>query len=129
MSEQGPAGDDKSAQWWSTAIIDMKPGEIRYRGYAIEELIGNVGLVPMIWLMLRGDLPTKPQAALLDAVRRAQKRYGLNPVGTVGTQTLAALNVPVDHRVAYVWADETESWTDVNGVEVSEDEPGRESVR
>ena len=30
-----------AADWWETAIIDMKPGEIRYRGYAVEELIGN----------------------------------------------------------------------------------------
>ena len=30
-------------------------------------------------------------------------------------------DVPVDHRVAYVWADETESWTDVEGNAVAED--------
>lgn len=29
--------------------------------------------------------------------------------------------VPVDHRVAYVWADETESWTDAEGNAVAED--------
>ena len=34
--------------WWRTEIIDIKPGEIRYRGYAIEELIGNVGFAEMI---------------------------------------------------------------------------------
>jgi hypothetical protein len=28
--------------WWSTAIIDMKPGMIRFRGFAIEDLIGRV---------------------------------------------------------------------------------------
>ncbi len=37
--------------WWSTSIIDMKPGSIRIRGYAIEELIGRVGFVDMIYLM------------------------------------------------------------------------------
>ncbi|AZZ83944.1 nuclease (plasmid) [Gordonia alkanivorans] len=30
-------------------------------------------------------------------------------------------DVPVDHRVAYVWADETESWTDAEGNAVAED--------
>lgn len=25
-------------EWWSTSIIDMKPGSIRLRGYAIEEI-------------------------------------------------------------------------------------------
>lgn len=47
--------------------------------------------------------------ALLDAVRRAQKRYGLNPVGTVGTQTLAALNVPVGRRIQAIMAN-MERW-------------------
>ena len=41
--------------WWSTSIIDMKPGAIRYRGYAIEELIGNISFPAMIWLVLRGQ--------------------------------------------------------------------------
>jgi citrate synthase len=57
---------NKVEDWWSTQIIDMKPGEIRYRGYAIEELIGNVGFTEMIWLMMHGELPTKGQAELLE---------------------------------------------------------------
>ena len=27
--------DPTVSQWWQTDIIDMKPGEIRYRGYEI----------------------------------------------------------------------------------------------
>ena len=36
--------------WWSTSIIDMKPGMIRFRGYAIEDLIGRVGFADMVYL-------------------------------------------------------------------------------
>ncbi|WCM94868.1 citryl-CoA lyase [Acidovorax sp. NCPPB 2350] len=53
--------------WWRTSIIDMAPGEIRYRGYPIEELIGRIGFAQMVWLMTRGDLPCEAQARLLDA--------------------------------------------------------------
>lgn len=56
-----------SKNWWRTEIIDMKPGSIRYRGYAIEDLIGNLGFAEMIWLMLRGELPGPGQGALLEA--------------------------------------------------------------
>ncbi|GAA3254231.1 hypothetical protein GCM10020258_11830 [Sphingomonas yabuuchiae] len=46
---------------------------------------------------------------LLAAVRRAQRRYGLNPVGTVGTQTIAVLNVPVAQRIRQIMAN-MERW-------------------
>lgn len=54
-------------QWWQTDIIDMKPGEIRYRGYPIEELIGRVNFADMVWLMTRGELPSHAESALLEA--------------------------------------------------------------
>nr|WP_163503772.1 citryl-CoA lyase [Halomonas socia] len=59
--------DAQAADWWQTEIIDMRPGEIRYRGYPIEQLIGRIGFAEMVWLMTRGELPTKAQAVLLEA--------------------------------------------------------------
>ena len=53
--------------WWSTAIVEMQPGTIRFRGYAIEELIGRVGFAEMVWLLTRGELPDRRQAELLEA--------------------------------------------------------------
>lgn len=52
---------------------------------------------------------SKFDAGLLDAVRRAQRRYGLNPAGQVGEQTLAALNVPVQARIRQIMAN-MERW-------------------
>jgi citrate synthase len=57
----------KATEWWSTEIIDMKPGVIRFRGFPIEQLIGAVSFPQMIWLMLRGEMPSGEQAALLEA--------------------------------------------------------------
>src|SRR5689334_22477036 len=53
--------------WWDTALIDIHPGKIAIRGYAIEDLIGNVTFPDMIWLMLQGELPTRRQSKLLEA--------------------------------------------------------------
>jgi citrate synthase len=63
-------------EWWSTSIIEMQPGVIRYRGYAIEELIGAVGFAEMIWLLTRGDLPEPAQARLLEAALVAAVDHG-----------------------------------------------------
>lgn len=68
MSDKDPAAIlDAAKAWWSTAIIDMKPGSIRFSGYSVEQLIGTVSFPQMIWLMLRGSMPTPAQAALLEA--------------------------------------------------------------
>ncbi len=62
--------------WWATSIIDMQPGAIRYRGYAIEELIGKVGFAEMIWLLTRGDLPDPRAARLLECALVAAVDHG-----------------------------------------------------
>jgi len=63
--------------WWRTSIIEMSPGVIRYRGYPIEELIARrVSLAQMIWLMTRGELPSRAQAALLEAALMSAVDHG-----------------------------------------------------
>src|ERR1044071_5475538 len=62
--------------WWTTDIIDIHPGEIALRGYPIEELIGNVGFPDMVYLLLRGELPERAQAELLEAAMVASVDHG-----------------------------------------------------
>jgi citrate synthase len=65
-----------ASDWWTTSIVEMQPGVIRFRGYPIEELIGNVSLAQMIWLLTRGELPSKAQGALLDAALMSAVDHG-----------------------------------------------------
>ena len=69
-------GRARAEAWWRTSIIEMRPGIIRYRGYAIEDLIGHVSFSGMIWLMLRGDLPSEGQAGLLDTALMSAVDHG-----------------------------------------------------
>lgn len=85
----------KVEDWWSTQIIDMKPGEIRYRGYAIEELIGNVGFAEMIWLMMRGELPVKGQAELLEIALMSAVDHGPQAPGIAIARMAATCGVSV----------------------------------
>jgi citrate synthase len=62
--------------WWESEITDIAPGSIRVRGYRIEELIGRVSFSSMIWLVLRGELPTQRQADLFGAVLVAGVDHG-----------------------------------------------------
>ena len=82
----GAAGDETNGKrkpgasdvsdWWRTDIIDMMPGAIRMRGRPIEDLIGHVTFPQMIWLMLRGELPTPAAAKLLEAALVAAVDHG-----------------------------------------------------
>lgn len=76
VGETHDASRQAAEDWWRTSIIDMQPGVIRYRGYAIEELIGRVRFSEMVWLMLRGELPNSGQADLLDAALVAAVDHG-----------------------------------------------------
>lgn len=68
MNDKAPEAIlDSAKAWWSTSIIDMKPGVIRFAGFPIEQLIGAVSFPQMIWLMLRGGLPTQAEGTLLEA--------------------------------------------------------------
>ena len=60
-------GTQGTEAWWRTSLTDISAEAIRVRGYAIEDLIGNVGLAQMLWLLIRGELPDEGRAALLEA--------------------------------------------------------------
>ena len=63
-------------EWWESEITNIAPGSIRVRGYAIEELIGRIGFPAMIWLVMRGELPTRREADLFGAVLVAGVDHG-----------------------------------------------------
>ncbi|MER8581370.1 citryl-CoA lyase [Mesorhizobium sp. M1423] len=69
-------GRARGEEWWQTGIIEMRPGVIRLRGYEIQDLIGRVSFPAMIWLMLRGELPSEEQAALLGIALGAAVDHG-----------------------------------------------------
>lgn len=64
------------SDWWSTAIIDMEPGRIDLRGHPVQELIGHVTFPQMIWLMVRGEMPSPDQAKLLECALVAAVDHG-----------------------------------------------------
>ena len=92
--------DPAVADWWRTSIIDMQPGSIRYRGYPIQELIGPVGFVQMIWLMTRGELPTEGQGRLLDAALMSAVDHGPQAPSIAIARMAATCGVGLNNAVA-----------------------------
>ncbi|PKR59454.1 citryl-CoA lyase [Thalassospira lohafexi] len=88
------------SDWWQSSIIDMKPGEIRYSGYAIEDLIGNVSFPAMIWLMTRGELPNPKQAKLLEAALVAAVDHGPQAPSIAIARMAATCGVGLNNAMA-----------------------------
>ncbi len=88
------------ADWWTTSIIEMEPGVIRYRGYPIEELIGQASFSQMIWLLLRGELPSHDQAALLDIALMAAVDHGPQAPSIAIARMAATCGVGLNNAMA-----------------------------
>jgi len=86
--------------WWSTSIIDMKPGMIRVRGYAIEDLIGNVGFAEMVYLMTRGELPHPAAAKLLEAALVAAVDHGPQAPSIAAARMAVTCGVGINNAMA-----------------------------
>jgi len=92
--------DPRLPDWWRTSIIEMSPGVIRYSGYAIEDLIGQVSFAQMIWLMTRGELPTGPQARLLDAALMSAVDHGPQAPSIAIARMAATCGVGLNNAMA-----------------------------
>src|SRR5262249_57994727 len=86
--------------WWSTSIIDMKPGMIRYRGYAAEDLIGRVSFAEMVYLMTRGELPDPAVAKLLEAALVAAVDHGPQAPSIAATRMAITCGVGINNAMA-----------------------------
>jgi citrate synthase len=101
MTEPGSKdGRAHGEEWWSTGIIEMRPGMIRLRGYPIEDLIGRISFPAMIWLMLRGELPSDGQADLLGAALGAAVDHGPQAPSIAIARMAATCGVGINSAMA-----------------------------
>lgn len=91
---------DDPRRWWATSISDISPNVIRLCGYPIEDLIGHTTFVSMIWLLLRGDLPTVGQSKLLEAALVAAVDHGPQAPSIAAARMAATCGVGLNGAVA-----------------------------
>jgi citrate synthase len=89
-----------SDQSWKTAITEIKPNEVRLRGYRMDELMGKVTFAQAIFLALTGELPTSDVARLLDAILVSSIDHGATPPSALAARTSASTGAPLNAAVA-----------------------------
>jgi citrate synthase len=89
-----------ASDWWATSVIDIHPGEIDIRGYPVQELIGQLSFVEMIWLMTRGELAGAGQAGLLEAALVASVDHGPHAPSIAIAQMAASCGIALNNVMA-----------------------------
>jgi citryl-CoA lyase len=55
------------SEYWTTAVSYVGPHRLLVRGYPIDEIIEQLSFSETMYMTIRGELPTKAQARVLDA--------------------------------------------------------------
>lgn len=92
--------DKKVRDWWQTDITEMAPGMLRYHGYAIEDLIGNVGFPGMVWLLLKGELPSAGEEKLFGYALTAGVDHGPQAPSIAIARMAATCGVGLNNAMA-----------------------------
>lgn len=85
---------------WQTGITDIKPNELRLRGYRIDELMGEITFAQAIYLALCGDLPSPAVGRLIDAILVSSIDHGASPPSALTAHTVASTGAPLNAAVA-----------------------------
>ncbi len=85
---------------WSTAITQVKPNEVRLRGYRIDELMGRVTFAQAVYLALTGELPSPEVGRLVDAILVSSIDHGATPPSALAARTVASTGAPINAAVA-----------------------------
>jgi citrate synthase len=88
------------ADWWSTGISRIEPDVIELRGHPIQDLLGKTSFVGVIWLLLRGNLPTAGQERLLEVALVSSVDHGPHAPSIAVARIAATCGIGLNNAVA-----------------------------
>jgi len=80
---------------WKTSITRVEPNRLITRGYLQEDLIGNVSFPEMVYLLIKGEMPSKNDAKMLEAVLISFCDHGVTPPSTQAARIMASTGSPM----------------------------------
>jgi len=85
---------------WTTKITKVEPNHLLTRGYRQEDLIGNVPYSHVVYLLLKGELPSSEHGKMMDAILTACIDHGVTPPSSIASRVVASGGVPLPTAVA-----------------------------
>ncbi len=75
---------------WKTAITKIEPNKILIKGYPVEQLMGRVPFAHVVFLLLKGELPSREQGILMDAMLVSSVDHGVTPPSALAARIVAS---------------------------------------
>jgi len=85
---------------WKSKITKVEPNHLVTCGYRQEDLIGNIPYPHVVYLLLKGELPSKEHGKMIDAILTACIDHGITPPSSIASRTVASGGVPLPTAVA-----------------------------
>ena len=85
---------------WSSKITKVEPNHLVTRGYRQEDLIGKIPYPHVVYLLLKGELPSKEHGQMMDAILTACIDHGVTPPSSIASRAVASGGVPLPTAVA-----------------------------
>lgn len=89
-----------SSEAWRTSITRIEPNKVLLRGYRIDELMGSIGFAEAVYLAFTGELPSKTDAQLVEAILVSSIDHGATPPSCQAARTVAMTGSPLNAAVA-----------------------------
>ena len=83
-----------------TSITNIQPNKIITRGYPQEELIDNISFSEMVYLLLKGELPSFKEAKILNHILISFCDHGVTPPSTQTSRLIASSGSPLNVSLA-----------------------------
>lgn len=83
-----------------TAITKIEPGSIRVKGYNITELMEKKTYAEVVFLLLKGDLPSPAEAKMMEAILVSSVDHGVTPPSSLATRIVASGGNPLNACIA-----------------------------
>ncbi len=85
---------------WETKVTSIKPNEILFRGYPVEQVMEKLSFAETVYLLLKGTLPGKAEGKVFQAVLVSSMDHGVTPPSALATLNSASTGAPVNAALA-----------------------------
>lgn len=85
---------------WKTAITKVEPNKISVRGYKLDDLMGQVNYAQMVYLLLKGEMPSEKTGKMIEAILVSSVDHGTTPPSVLSAITVASTGAPLNAAIA-----------------------------